>query len=472
LTTPAVPPPAFSTESQIALRTILRRFAVPAAALVLLGAAVWNGYPLTFWDTRAYLTHSITLAPRPDRVIGYSLLIRPLAATGTLWTVVAFQALAQAWVLWVGARVVLGRVPAARFLAVVAGLSACSAIPWITGQLMPDVFTPIMVLALFALVRGERELGWWERAGLFGLIAIAAAVHVTHAVFGALLVLVLLLAAPRGLRFRGSIAWAALTGWLALALGAGGMLGFNYSRTGQFTLASGGSAYLLAHLVDSGIASSVLDRHCGARGAVYLLCRWRKRLPMTPDDLLWNDRLPFRPFDHPAATRAEFRRLLGASLRESPGLHVRVAFDYTVGVLGTFGTGEGLDSLALPGLDSAVTLVAPGDRPALDRARQQHDRVPVGMLRSVHTPAGWIMLLAGAAVLMVAALRRVEWWSHRALLLLLTALAAVLIYAVICGNTSGIYQRYEARLVWLAGFALWTVAERGRGDPTGGPPSA
>jgi hypothetical protein len=471
LTTPAVHPPASFSRPKTALSTIPGWLAVPAAALILLGAALWNRYPLTFWDTRAYLTHSITLAPRPDRVIGYSLLIRPLATLGTLWTVVAFQALALAWVLWIGARVALGRVAAARFLIVVAGLSLCSAIPWIAGQLMPDVFTPIMVLALFALVRGERDLGWGERTGLCGLITISAAVHVTHAVFGAMLVFVLLLAAPRGLRLRGSVAQAALTGGVALALGAGGMLGFNYSRTGRFTLASGGSAYLLAHLVDSGIASSVLDRHCDERGAAYLLCRWRKQLPMTPDDFLWNDRLPFRPFDHPVATRAEFRRLLGTSLRENPGLHARVAFDYTIGVLGSFGTGEGLDSLALPGLDSAVALVAPGDRPALDRSRQQHDGVPVRRLRRVDTPAGWIMLVVGAVVLLVAAFRRVDWWLDRPFLLLFTALAAILIYAVMCGNTSGIYQRYEARLVWLAGFALWTVAERGWRLPFGQPSS-
>lgn len=427
-----------------------------SAAALLLAAAVWNGYPLTFWDTRAYVTHALTLVPRADRVIGYSLLIRALLPLGTLWAVVAFQALAVAFTLWVTARVVLGRVPALRFVAVVAALVVATALPWIAGQLMADIFTPILVLALVALVQGGPRVRTWERVALCALVALAAAVHITHALFGVVLLgAASLLATAVGRRCG---FWSGtLQGACAIALGVAAMLGFNYARTGRLALVTGGDAFLLAHLVDSGIASRMLNEHCGTRD--YLLCQYRDQLPLTPDEFLWQNELPFVPFAEPEATRRETRRLLHDSLREHPLLHLRVAAAYTIGTLGRFGTGEGLDSLALPGLDSAIAHAAPRDLPALHRSRQQHDRVPVAALRAVHTPVGWAVLVLGLAVIIVAATRGRRWFAERSVQLVVMALAAVVLYAGICGNTSGIYDRYESRLVWVVAFALWAAAE-------------
>ncbi len=450
--------------------------AIVAAAGLLLAAAIWNGCPLTFWDTRAYLTHAITLVPRTDRVIGYSLLIRALLPTGTVWTVVVFQCLAVAATLWIVARVVLVRVPALQFVAAAAALTIASALPWIAGQLMPDIFTPLLVLALFALVHGGARLRRWERGALCGLVALAAMVHVTHVLFGlALLGIAPLIATCIG---RRPGFWSGIgQGVAALALGVVAMLGFNYARTGRLALVSGGDAFILAHLVDSGIASRVLEEHCGGGRAdgsggnggggdggggdggadEYLLCQWRDELPMTPDELLWQEQLPFAPFDHPEETQRETRRLLRASLREHPWMHVQIAVNYTFGVLGHFGTGEGLDSLARPGLDSAIGRAAPGDLTALRSSRQQHGRVPVTLLRAVHVPVGWTAIVLALAVLVVAARRGRRWLAAPPVQLIATALAAVVIYAVICGNTSGVYDRYEARLVWVVAFALWVA---------------
>jgi hypothetical protein len=73
---------------------------VVLAGLVLLWAALYNGYPLTFWDTRVYVEHAGSLLPRTDRLIGYSLVIRLLSAQRTLWPVVVAQCLLVAWLVW------------------------------------------------------------------------------------------------------------------------------------------------------------------------------------------------------------------------------------------------------------------------------------------------------------------------------------------------------------------------------------
>ncbi|MEP6475403.1 MAG: hypothetical protein ABJC74_16875, partial [Gemmatimonadota bacterium] len=431
--------------------------AVLASTLLLLGAAIWNRFPLTFWDTRAYLVHSVTLAPRLDRVIGYSLFIRAWSWTGSLWSVVAVQSGALAWLLWLVARLVLRRPDPFRFVVTVGLLAALSALPWIAGQLMPDIFTPILVLALFGLIVGAIRIRRGEQVLLAVTIAIAAAVHVTHAVFGVMLIVVLMLTNWPNCRSRPSQLRSALLGLLAIGAGLGGMLGFNYSRNHRWELVGGGSAFLLAHLVESGAASRLLDEHCGERA--YALCPYRASLPMTTDELLWQDRLPFHPFEQLEVTQRETHRLLLDSWREHPGQQLAVGFEYSLGALSRFGTGEGLDSLALPGLDSAVALVAPGDRPALAASRQQHDQVPVSRLRAIDTPVGWAFLLAALAVVIVALSRGGRWRADRSVQFLVTALLSVVLYAVLCGNTSGIYDRYESRLVWLCGFGLWLAAE-------------
>ena len=139
--------------------------AIAAAAALLLSAALYNGYPLTFWDTGAYLEHARTLLPRPDRLIGYSIFIRALSFGATLWPVVIAQCVLVAWLVWRVARTLLGRVSIASYLLLATVLAVATALPWVAGQLMADVFTPVLVLALFMLLEA-RDLGSGERAVL------------------------------------------------------------------------------------------------------------------------------------------------------------------------------------------------------------------------------------------------------------------------------------------------------------------
>src|ERR1700710_1917420 len=92
------------------------RFAVPAAAALLLWPALWNGYPIVFADTGTYLSQAIHRYAGWDRPVFYSLFMLPLHGTLTLWPVVVAQALLTAWVLWLVCRVLLGKVSVPLFI--------------------------------------------------------------------------------------------------------------------------------------------------------------------------------------------------------------------------------------------------------------------------------------------------------------------------------------------------------------------
>jgi hypothetical protein len=151
--------------------------AVPAAAALLLWPALWNAYPIVFADTGTYLSQAIHLYAGWDRPVFYSLLILPLHLTLTLWPVVVAQALLTAWVLWLVWRALAGGVAGGvrGYLVVAAALSALTWLPWIVSEIMPDLFTPLLVLAIGLLAWLPHRLCRRECWGLAGLATLCIA---------------------------------------------------------------------------------------------------------------------------------------------------------------------------------------------------------------------------------------------------------------------------------------------------------
>ena len=151
------------------------RLAVPAAAALLLWPAVWNGYPIVFADTGTYLSQAIHLYAGWDRPVFYSLFMLPLHLTVTLWPVVVAQALLAAWVLWLVCRVLVPGISGSAFAGGVFVLSVCTWLPWLVSELMPDLFTPLLVLVLCLLAWVPERLSRIEQMVLAGLATLMIA---------------------------------------------------------------------------------------------------------------------------------------------------------------------------------------------------------------------------------------------------------------------------------------------------------
>src|SRR5690606_6060731 len=109
------------------------------------------------------------------------------------WPVAIAQCALTVWILYLVLRTHgLERRPVAlplALLGVSAFLATLTALPWIAGQLMPDLFAALAVLGLYLLLLKGDRVGRFERYGLIGLIAFSCAVHnATLAVVLALLV--------------------------------------------------------------------------------------------------------------------------------------------------------------------------------------------------------------------------------------------------------------------------------------------
>ena len=116
--------------------------------LALMTPALWNGFPLIFPDTGGYLDRPVLGTLGMGRSALYGLFLYagvPLS----FWPNAVLQSALTAWliVLTLRANGLGGRPWLA--LAVVAGLSVGTSLPWFAGQLMPDILFPMAVLSLF-----------------------------------------------------------------------------------------------------------------------------------------------------------------------------------------------------------------------------------------------------------------------------------------------------------------------------------
>jgi hypothetical protein len=137
---------------------------------LLLWPAVWNGYPIVFADTGTYLAQAIHRFAGWDRPVFYSVFILPLHATVTLWPVIILQATLAAWILWLVCRALLPRIATAAFVGGTAVLAVVTWLPWMVSELMPDVFTPLLVLVVCLLAWTPECLSRRERVGLMAFM--------------------------------------------------------------------------------------------------------------------------------------------------------------------------------------------------------------------------------------------------------------------------------------------------------------
>jgi hypothetical protein len=421
-----------------------------AMLLALLAPALWNGFPLIFPDTGGYLTRPIHGALLMGRSALYGLFLYagiPL----TFWPNVIAQAALVVWliVLTLRAHGLGGRPWLA--LGIVAMLTASTSLPWLAGQLIPDIFFPAAVLALHLLAFRSEQLARWERFALAAAIAIAVPSHMAAAgmavaIIAALWLLTrvkrLALPKPRLTFAAGSVAAG-----LALCPIS------NYAITGSFAFTPGGASFLFGRLIEDGIVTRYLDERCP--DPRLRICAYQADVPKEADDWLWGNGSAFYKLGGLDGFGAEQNAIILATLARYPLMHARTAIAGTVRQFISFKTEVSVwDNDPAIGTFSDHT---PQLLPQLMRARQQSENFSMGPLNLLHVPVA-ALAIAGLGLALVAR-RRLKVVPELAALCL-TILLALAANAAICGIFSHPVDRYQSRLVPLAPFAVALLIAR------------
>jgi hypothetical protein len=461
---PSPPLPQREAENRIAHH--------PPLAPVLLGTArlLWpaaiNGYPLVFFDTGTYLSQAIHHYLGWDRPIFYSLLLLPLHLTLTTWPEIV-QALLATHTLHLVRRALLPLVSAWWLSPLPAAVALVSALPWLVSQLMPDLFTGLLVLALGLRAFAAARLSRRERIWLIGFSAFMIATHQSHLPLtlllvpvalplrywlgaGALRVVMWLGMCPAATRETLShhaaqeSLWTLPTRLLAApVLACVALVGVNLVGHHRISLSPFGNVFVLARVVYDGPGMRVLARDCP--GTHWRLCPYLDQFPATAG--LFQSRAdgPIARAGGAKLVSTEANAIVEKAIAAEPIEELHAVLANATRQLAMFATGDGLN--AWP---QTVTPRVLDDFPRFEADTYLASRQTNGVLRLPHwlLALHWTMALIGVVVCcawLPVALRR----RHRVAGFLALVLLALPINALIAGGLSGPHNRYQSRVMWL-----------------------
>ncbi len=428
-----------------------------AATLILLLPAIWNRFALLEWDTGGYLARWFEGTLVPSRSTTYGLFLAA-AAPLQFWPALVLQAAAAAWIIALILRIHQFPVQRLALPAIVAILTAITALPWLASVLLTDIFAGLAVLALHALVRLPDRISPRERWGLVLFIAFAASTH--SATFAVLVGLMPVALVSSWLRPALVPRTTLPHGVAAVVLGAGLLLAGNYVVAKEIAWTPGGYGIAFGRMLQDGIVTRYLNDHCP--DPRLRLCAYRNELPLDADEFLWGSNSVFDKLGRFTGLGDEMRTIVLGSLRDYPGMQLRTALVATLKQLVTVGTGEGIttDMWHTYGIIERYT---PGNVPAMRAARQQHHQLSFKLIDKVHVPVAWAAMALLPFVILLG-------WRNAAFadlaMLGATIALSLLGNAAVCGIISNPHDRYGSRIVWIAVFAVamttWRIAALAR----------
>jgi hypothetical protein len=448
----------------------------PLCVMCLMWPALWNGYPIVFADTGTYLSQAMHRYLGWDRPVFYSLFIFPLHLGVTTWPVIVVQSSLTVLVLDLTRRAF--EVSAWWLLALIGFLSVATWLPWTVSELMPDLFTPLLVLLLSVLVFSASRLRAWQRVAITALAAFMIATQQSSVPLALALLVVFIAsrwitrrswkAVSRSSRNRTVARYGpgsllnALAPLLAPGLAVAALVSVNAVGFGRVALSPYGNVFVLARVIYDGSGMAVLRHDCPDSG--WRLCPYLDRFPPTTDEFLWDKTSPIMLAGGHKAVSADADAIIRAAVTADPGHLVAAAWDNTIEQLTRFESGDGLQSWDGPAGSWIDQDFPARERSSFHAARQQRGVLLVPPALAITHRVTALAGIAAALVLLPIAWRR----RHVAAWFLAAALLALPLSAAITGGLSSPHDRYQSRIVWLpAAMAFLSAPALRRGRRRG-----
>ncbi len=448
---------------------------VTLAAVLVASVALMNRFPLTYYDSASYLkkAYAFTHAARPlslhiedyrsfqphdgtpfsnpffYRPAPYTLFLVPFADPATLWALPFVQGLLAAFVVVLALRAAGVTLSTLAFVLLFAGLSACTSLPWFAAQVMPDLFTGLLVLLTYATLWGEGRLSPQLRRAAAALLTLALATHLSHLpLYCGLLAIgvacrVVIERVPIDV---GDVMLRAMT---PLLVAVTALVGCNFLFTRKPVLSESSALFYLARLVGDGTAQRYLDRVCPARG--YLLCDERGKLPSDSDAFLWSPSGAWSKYQNDPRFLAEAGPIVRGTLWQEWPAEIAAAVRNATKQLGRVSTDLDLHQSDAQVRPMMARLGAP-TLAAYDASLQARHALPLTAAGEVQV---WVVVLSLMALLVTVPYGAAQ--GGRAAGLVWMTLAGVLLNAAVMGALSSVHDRYESRVIWLVPLAAFAV---------------
>jgi hypothetical protein len=452
----------YEAASRVAMRErVLAALCAVAATVALLMPAIVNGYPFVFADTGTYLHSAMRLYVPYDRPVFYSIFAVLLHWHLTPWPIVIAQSALIVILIRLVAKAVFNIAsPWVTPIATIA-LVIGSSLPWFSGQIVPDIFTSVLMLALLLITFGWGRMTLVERWFALCLVPVCVAVHNAN-----LFVPLSVLPAIGILRLVG---WrpgpqaAHRTFWVAsgVVLALAALVSSNYAARGKLVLSAASSTFLFAKMLEDGPAMAVLEHDCPA--TYPLLCSQLPFLqahkaagvePTLADFFLWDgplDRLGWWKPVEPEASQV-VKKVFAQFGRQE----VLISLGNGARQFWHFKTGDGLDSdPGIAATDAIRDLFGESSLATYQASLQGKGELRLSSLNVIHL----VTLAVSSGILAWAAIA--SFWADRKALHIAAFILAMLAgHAMAMGAFTPLHDRYQSRVVWLIPmFASLTLCQ-------------
>lgn len=418
--------------------------------IVLLFMAFYNNYPFLYPDTGGYIFSGFLSGVPPDRPKTYGLFIRHISLAEVTWLVVLAQSTIVSALIYLCIKYFapkINRIPTHFIL--IAFLTFFTGVSVVTGFLMPDIFTPIVLLAmallLIAPVSGRRD---WFFIGLF--LWLGLVVHISHLVImlGVLtfFTLVSFWKKKYGFEKRRLVMCWAIFGISMLSVPS-----IHYMTEKEFVFSKGSHLFIMNHLVEIGVIDAFLEDRCPT--ADYTLCDFQGKIPT---DFLWDyqnspPQIVWKGKDIWKESKEEYNTIIKEIITTPAYLKIVIykSVIYTTKQFFSFNVGT-----VSPKRKGTVPYSAISSRYKYETREQelafQQRRNNWLRFDSLNTRQTFLFFMSLCFYVVVFYVPKVrENVSHSNKQLLFFIMIALLINAFVCSNLSTVIGRYQCRVVWL-----------------------
>jgi hypothetical protein len=424
------------------------------SSLLLLWVAIFNGFPIVYSDTSTYLASGFEFETPADRPITYGLFIFISSLGGqTLWLTAFFQSLIIVYVIYLVVKYFTNVKSSLVYTVVlITLLSFVSSLPWISGMLLADIFTPVTILSLLLLIFVP-QFTKAERILLYFIFFLSNAMHMSHLLINAFLIITILLACYiRYFKlFFAFVSKKQLYLLLFLTLSAIAIMSSAMSKSKHI--------FYMGRMVENGILKKYLDETCATKN--YELCAYKDSLPLTADRFLWDfENSPVYKLGGWKTTKKEFNEIISATFSQPKylKLHVSAAINNSILQFSTFDLGEGNIAFGKGTvLEDRIGLFIPNDAVYYNESKQtKAEWFLFNDFNPIQKAVVYGSLLLLLLVMIVTPIRKKI--SPMLFLLIVFVLIGVLYNDIVCASLSTVANRFSVRVIWLLPFLVFLAA--------------
>jgi hypothetical protein len=414
------------------------------STLIGISSALINGYPIVFSDTSTYLASGFSLETPVDRPIIYGILLRLFSLNGlSLWLVIGVSTFLLCWLLYQVIITFFGLDKVKSALATVITcliLSLFSSFSWNNSQLMPDIFTPILLFTTILLLNKKT----FKRTdiGLYFLFVVATSTHLSHITYNISFLVTIGVLGYLIPKMRNFINFKVLSVLIGLT--------FLSILTMGSALSKSKHVFFMGAMVEHGIAKAYLDENCDYH--TFGLCAYKDDLPQLAWRFVWDEDSPLYSEEVGGwkGSKDEFNQIIRATLTERKyiGMHITASILATFDQLQRAGIGDGNGVfLEETLLYQRIAKYFPHEIKAYQSSLQQKGELEL-MLRwnSIYN---WISAL-GIIYLILRFVYLIKTKGFELFhFLSISLLLSVLIHSWACATFANASERFGAKMFWL-----------------------